>query len=182
MGMSSWDLVISKVTYSVFGLTFTTNEMLAWGTIALVVVGAGTLVANWRTIVAAKASAQAAKTSADAALAQVRIAYPILDISVRPIPSGSQVATARVRWLGGSLPAREVSIWARGPSYVHHLRLPSLGPPDDSRLLELRVPLPTDPAPPQNISAPSAGKVWRSISWTNPDDGVQERRGEIDTE
>ncbi len=183
MGISSWDLIISNVTYSLFGVTFTTDEMLAWGTIALVVVGALTLVANWRAIVAAKAAAQAAKTSAEAALAQVRIAYPILDISVKSIPSGSPMVTAHVRWLGGSLPAREVSFWVRGPSFVHHLSLPSLGPPDDGRLLQLPVTSPADPAPPQNMPAPlAAGKVWRLIRWTNPDDGLQERHGKIDSE
>lgn len=181
MGMSSWDLVISNVTYKVFGFTFTTDEMLAWGTVALVVVGAFTLLANWRAIVAAKASAQAAKTSADAALAQVRIAYPILDIRISPVPSGSSTVTTRLRWLGGSLPARDVTIWVQGPSFTHYISLPSLGPTDDGRVLPLPVASPTTHVP-QNMIAPSApGKVWRLVSWTNPDNSSQERRGEIDT-
>jgi len=81
-----------------------------------------TLVANWRAIVAAKAAAQAAKTSARPRLHRYDC-LPILDISVKSIQritnGHSPCPLAR-----GSLPAREVSFWVRGPSFVHHLSLP----------------------------------------------------------
>jgi len=119
----------------------------------------------------------------EAALAQVRIAYPILDISVKSIPSGSPMVTAHVRWLGGSLPAREVSFWVRGPSFVHHLSFAIAWtsrrwtPPATSRYLTRR------PCPAAEYAC-TAGR-WEGVAmirWTNPDDGLQERHGKIDSE
>lgn len=166
--------VLADVPYSIKGFNFSTDEVIAWGTVGLLIVGAGTLIANWRTIVAAR-------RAADAALAQVRAAYPYIDISVDPISPGAQVLVAHVRWLAGVLPARTVGIWVRGPSYLHRGTLPMLGPADGGRRLDLAA-VGEEGLQPEGVAVPStAGKVWRSISWTDPDDKPRTATGEIDT-
>ena len=165
---------MTAVDYSINGFTFSTNDLIAWGTVALVVVGVLTLVANWRTIVAAR-------RTADAALAQVQVAFPDLDLRIAPIAAGTPIAVAVVRWLGGVLPARDVDVWVRGPSFWHHARWPMLASTDQDRRLDLPsvAIAPTIAGAP--TIAPGAGKAWRSVDWLAPDGKRRVYKGEIDT-
>jgi len=57
----------------------------------------------------------AARKAAKASLAQVQAAFPVLDVTARPFGSDAVQVVATVIYVAGSLPAREIVVWARGP-------------------------------------------------------------------